>query len=45
MAMLLGLDWDFDNQTLINLKKRRMVFKEGDWKVTTPIYPQKEEHM
>jgi hypothetical protein len=36
---LLGLDWDFDNQTLIDLKKRQMVFEAGDWKVTVPLDP------
>jgi hypothetical protein len=36
---LLGLDWAFDNQALIDLKKRQMVFEAGDWKVTTPLDP------
>jgi hypothetical protein len=24
---LLGLDWDFDNQDIINLKTKKMIFK------------------
>jgi hypothetical protein len=31
---LLGLDWAFDNQALVDLKKRHMVFEVGYWKVT-----------
>jgi hypothetical protein len=27
--MLLGIDWDFNNSTVVDLKKRRMMF-EGD---------------
>jgi hypothetical protein len=26
---LLGLDWDFDNQTIINFKTRKMIFEYG----------------
>jgi hypothetical protein len=35
----LGLDWAFDNQTIIDLKKREMVFGVGDLKVTMPLDP------
>jgi hypothetical protein len=27
---LLGLDWDFDNQMLIHMKKRQIIFEERD---------------
>jgi hypothetical protein len=36
---LMGLEWEFDNQAIINLKKREMIFKVGDLKVTTPLDP------
>jgi hypothetical protein len=42
---LLGLDWEFDNQTIIDLKKRHMVFEVEDLKVTMPLDPLKEEGM
>jgi hypothetical protein len=42
---LLGLDWEFDNQTIIDLKKRQMVFKVEDLKVTVSLDPLKEEGM
>jgi hypothetical protein len=31
---LMGLEWDFDNQVIINLKKREMIFEVGDLKVS-----------
>jgi hypothetical protein len=36
---LLGLDWDFDNQTIIDLKKRQMIFEVEDLRVTMPLDP------
>jgi hypothetical protein len=39
---LLGLDWAFDNQKIINLKKREMIFEGGGLKVTTPLDPTEE---
>jgi hypothetical protein len=36
---LLGLDWDFDNQTIIDLEKRKMIFEVEDSKVTMPLDP------
>jgi hypothetical protein len=36
---LLGLDWAFDNQTIINLKTRKMTFQSGDYRVIAPLYP------
>jgi hypothetical protein len=39
--MLLGLNWDFDNQTIIDLKKRQIIFEVGDLRVTAPLDPKK----
>jgi hypothetical protein len=36
---LLGLDWAFENQTIIDLKKRQMIFEVEDLKVTAPLDP------
>jgi hypothetical protein len=36
---LLGLDWDFDNQTIINLKTRKMIFESGEYRVIAPLDP------
>jgi hypothetical protein len=36
---LLGLDWDFDNQTIIDLKTRNMIFDYGECIVITPLDP------
>jgi hypothetical protein len=36
---LMGLDWDFDNQTIINLKKRKMIFESREYKVIAPLDP------
>jgi hypothetical protein len=36
---LLVLDWDFDNQTIINLKTRKMIFEFGEYKVIAPLDP------
>jgi hypothetical protein len=33
------MDWAFDNQVIINLKKREMIFEGGGLKVTTPLDP------
>jgi hypothetical protein len=38
---LMVLEWDFDNQEIINLKKREMIFEVGDLKVTTLLNPSK----
>jgi hypothetical protein len=38
---LMGLEWDFDNQVIINLKRREMIFEVGDLKVMTPLDPSK----
>jgi hypothetical protein len=36
---LLGIDWDFDNLTIIDLKKRRMTFEGDGLRVITPLDP------
>jgi hypothetical protein len=38
---LMGLQWNFANQAIINLKRREMIFEVGDLKVTTPLDPSK----
>jgi hypothetical protein len=40
---LLGLDWAFDNQTIINLKIRKMTFQSGDYRVIAPLDPSEGE--
>jgi hypothetical protein len=36
---LMGLECAFDNQAIINLKRREMIFEAGDLKVTAPLDP------
>jgi hypothetical protein len=36
---LMGLEWDFYNQEIINLKRMDMIFEFGDLKVTAPLDP------
>jgi hypothetical protein len=36
---LLGLDWEFDNQVVINLKIRKMTFESGEYKFIAPLDP------
>ena len=36
---LLGLDWVFDNQAIINLKTRKMTFESGEYRVIIPLDP------
>jgi hypothetical protein len=40
---LLGLDWAFDNQTIINLKTRKMTFESRYYRVIAPLDPSKGE--
>ena len=40
---LLGLDWVFDNQTIINLKTRKMTFESRDYRVIEPLDPSEGE--
>jgi hypothetical protein len=36
---LMGLEWEVDNQPIINLKRREMIFEVGDLKVIVPLDP------
>jgi hypothetical protein len=36
---LLGLDCAFENQAIINLKTRKMIFELGEYRVITPLDP------
>jgi hypothetical protein len=36
---LLGLDWEFDNHAIINLKTRNMTFELGEYKFIAPLDP------
>jgi hypothetical protein len=36
---LLGLDWVFDNQAIINLKMRKMKFELGEYRFVSPLDP------
>jgi hypothetical protein len=40
---LLGLDWAFDNQAIINLKIRKMMFESGEYRVIAPLDPSEGE--
>jgi hypothetical protein len=36
---LLGIDWDFNNSTVVDLKKRRMTFEGDGLRVISPLDP------
>jgi hypothetical protein len=36
---LLGIDWAFDNQAIINLKTRKIIFEAGNFRIVAPLYP------
>lgn len=36
---LSGLDWDFENLSMVNLKNKHLVFEQGDLKVISALYP------
>jgi len=40
---LLGLDWEFDNMAIINLKKRKIIFESNNMRVMVPLYPSEGE--
>jgi hypothetical protein len=40
---LLGLDWEFDNQDIVNLKTRKMMFESGEYRVIEPLDPSEGE--
>jgi hypothetical protein len=35
----MGLEWEFDNQVIINFKRREMILEVGDLKFTAPLEP------
>jgi len=37
--MLMGLEWAFDNESIINFKRREMIFEVGELKVVAPLDP------
>jgi hypothetical protein len=41
--VLLGMDWVFDNQDIINLKTRKMKFYSGEYRFIVPLDPSKGE--
>jgi hypothetical protein len=36
---MMGLEWGFENQEIINIKRWKMIFKVGYLKVTAPLDP------
>lgn len=38
---LLRIDWDFDNEVIINIKRRNMIFEPIEFRVMIPLYPMK----
>jgi hypothetical protein len=40
---LLGLDWVFYNQAIINLKTRKMTFESSEYRVIAPLDPSEGE--
>jgi len=38
---LLGIDWAFNNSTVVDLKERRMTFQGDGLRVIVPLYPEK----
>ena len=36
---LLGMDWEFDNLVVINLKKKKMTFEGHNIRIITPLDP------
>jgi len=37
--VLLGLDWEFENQDIINLKTRKKIFELGEYRFIATLYP------
>jgi hypothetical protein len=40
---LLGFDWKFDNQYIINLNTRKMTFESGQYRIIAPLDPSEGE--
>jgi hypothetical protein len=36
-SSLMGLEWDFENQAIINMKRREIIFEVGDLKFNVPL--------
>jgi hypothetical protein len=36
---LLGIDWDFDNQTIINLKTKKIIFESKEYRFIVTLDP------
>jgi hypothetical protein len=36
---IMGLEWAFDNQSIINMKRKEMIFEIRNLKVTAPLDP------
>jgi hypothetical protein len=36
---LMGLDWEFDNQAIVNLKNKKITFESGNYRVIKPLDP------
>jgi hypothetical protein len=34
-----GMDWAFNNHTIINLKTRKMTFESGEYRIIAPLDP------
>jgi len=41
---LLGIDWAFDNNTMLNLKKRQMSFENDTLQMVMPLDPYDVDH-
>jgi hypothetical protein len=39
----LGLDWEFDNHTIIHFKTRKMTFESVEYRVIAPLDPSEGE--
>jgi disulfide oxidoreductase YuzD len=39
----MGIEWEFYNQAIINLKRRETIFEVGYLKVISPLDPKKEK--
>ena len=37
--VLLGIDWEMENQTIINFKRRTLSFQDNEMKVVVPLDP------
>jgi hypothetical protein len=40
---LLGMDWEFEKQAIVNLKTRNMTFESREYRFIVPLYPSEGE--